>query len=99
MTIKLFYRYSQLDKKHQYQIVAELSYFTQWVWFYLGRLTPEEWIFQIYSYEMTWDIQNKLLKEYKQTDARKVAWFILRRIIKHYKRRVRDRRIIKHYKR
>jgi hypothetical protein len=35
--MELRYRYSILDKVHEYQINNDHNHFNQWVWYYLGQ--------------------------------------------------------------
>ena len=88
MRLQLFYRYSVLDKQHQYQVVGSETIWTQWVWFHMGRLIPKNAKYSLYPYEMSFVDNNQLLKEYDGNSARIVAGWIVNRINKDYLRRV-----------
>lgn len=35
--IRLYYSYSTLDQKHEFQIITDGCYFENWFWFYFGK--------------------------------------------------------------
>lgn len=71
--IKIYYRYCELDKRHEYGIVCKQSevfyqnYWIFWLWFRMGeQLTKKEKKqFHISAYNCSWDKNEKLIKEYK----------------------------------
>lgn len=91
--IKIYYRWCDLDKKHEYGIELPLyksgsfpPYWNYWVWYYLGNLTQG-----VHSnptllpFANTWDEKCKLIKTYVDTrNAQKCATRIFNLIQKHY---------------
>ena len=84
--MRLEYRYSKLDKLHEYQITNENNIYNQWIWFYLGKYLKErkdEFILP-YSYNPI-----KVLGKYKTTykSAKEIARYIVNKIKNHRKTR------------
>ncbi len=75
MKASLYYRYSKLDKEHQFGLVAD----NVWIWFYLGQ-NMKGIKFTLYPYQCSWHPDWKLLKEYNYNGAHEIADWIARRI-------------------
>lgn len=83
MTIRLTYKYSNLDKEHKFGLTfmqgEAYEAYIRWVWFYLGeRLANRK--FALYPFDLN---DGKILKEYQfYNDAEKQAKFIANKILK-----------------
>lgn len=88
--INVYYRYSDLDKEHQYSVESTFGNTTYyiWIWFYLaktplGRKKGKIWFtpFKGFAHE-------KIIKSYKEIhEAKKLAEWISNTIIKDFNRR------------
>ncbi len=83
----LYYRYSDLDKVHEYQITNDLTIMNQWVWYYIGKYLKLNRNEKLFPYAITWDIGLKKLGTYKLNGARERARYIVNKIKKHRKLR------------
>lgn len=82
MKIELTYKYSELDKKHQFGIKTTGDEYSKtyinWVWFYLGMMLPPRVNYTIYPLNLN---DGVLIKEYVfANDAQRQATFIVTRI-------------------
>ncbi len=86
MKVKLSYRYSELDKEHQFGVTLEennkehYQNMYQWLWFYLGAYLGKDRKVRIYPFAL-----DKTLKGYNYNDAKKIAGWICNRIEKKVK--------------
>jgi hypothetical protein len=80
--MKLAYRYSELDKRHEYQVENNKDIFNQWVWFYLGKdlKIKQNEILLPYLFEPT-----EIIGKYESNSAKQRAEYIIKAIIKHRK--------------
>jgi len=77
--IEIWYRYSELDKEHQYSIVCrERDYVSWsknlwifWLWYRMGEqfTKKEKKQFQVLPYSMEWDKTSKIIKKYKTCNS------------------------------
>jgi len=71
--IEIYYRFSKLDNIHQYCIVSRQSeiayhnYWIFWLWYKMGASFTNKELksFMILPYDLLWDENCKLIKEYK----------------------------------
>ncbi len=95
--IEIYYRWSELDKKHEYGIIAPynllevyLTYWTYWFWYYIGAETKGKHRNPtIIPFANTWDKETKLIKTYidlrdSETCAKRAVKFIN----KHYNKKI-----------
>ena len=79
MTINLYYRYSELDKREEFYITCdEPNTIYQWVWFYLGGYMPDGVSLSPYKPH-----EEATLKQYRNP---KVAEAVARKIVKRIKK-------------
>jgi len=79
MNVKLYHKYSELDKEHQFGIEAESEIVLAWVFYHLGFLgidSKKIWIAPFKGYDM------KLIYTYKTNGCDKIARFIFKKINK-----------------
>lgn len=75
----LAYRYSNLDRRHEFFLYSSThSVYHYWVWFYLGQFLNKKG-FTLYPYSYS---GSKVLKTYKEYDAKTEAKRIANRINK-----------------
>jgi hypothetical protein len=93
MSVEIHYRYCELDKKHEYGVVAPfnsstvyLNYWTYWLWYYIGHFTKGKHRRPtIIPFANSWDEKSKLIKEYTDIRSAEVcAKRITNFIQKHY---------------
>jgi hypothetical protein len=82
--MKIYVKYSKLDKRWIYQIENDYSFWSQWVWFYLGKyLLFIDKKYSVYPYNVEGSTK---LCEYKDkgNSAEITAKRIAKRIDGHY---------------
>lgn len=86
MKIELSYKWSDLDKEHQFGLVTtgDAQAYIQWIWYYLEVFLGTDRRYTLYPFSLTSDWQKgKVLKSYKfHTDAERQAKLIANRINK-----------------
>ena len=83
--IILFYRYSKLDKRHEYQLEHIIDVQNQWVWFYLGKYLHLRKKERLLPYHTDW-ARTRKLGTYRINSSQKRAECIIRAIKKNRKR-------------
>ena len=91
MKVLLTYRYSDLDKQHQYGLMLIEGGQTQylWLWFHLGQQIPTFYHerFELLPYSVlnihSATGKGKIIKEYSQDDTVRLAVLIATKINKH----------------
>jgi hypothetical protein len=81
MEVELYYRWSKVDKQHEFSLRCEDDAYLTWIFFYLGTLSSHDkkWFMNIYPYYIR---ESKHIATYKVNDADLVARFIYKRIEK-----------------
>jgi hypothetical protein len=81
MQVDLYYKYSTIDKQHEFSISCEDESFLAWIFYHLGALSAKEkkWWRYIYPYRLNY---HRHVKTYKIGNAETVARLIYNRIEK-----------------
>lgn len=71
MTIELTYRYSDLDKRHEFGLITEgdNEICIRWIWYYLGVYLGADCKYKLYPFSMVDAFGGKVLKSYKYSHS------------------------------
>lgn len=94
--INIYYRYSELDKRHEYSITDSTilpTVFLVWVFFYLGSLKLSKIKRKIILYPYQGYGHEKIIKSYKcNPGAKQIAQWASNFIINHYNKQVKKQK-------